>query len=110
MDAIKIIINDLDPTQVIDHVMAKSLAAKIKTKVESSHGILFDEDKFMHALATNSTFNGAIRTIKELLPGGHIASNDVDKGNDIYDMFYMADDDVRASCASGDGGDAMDPS
>ena len=95
MDAIKIIINDLDPTQVIDHGMAKSLAAKIKTKVESSHVILFDEDKFLHALATNSTFNGAIRTIKELLPGGHIASNDVDKGNDIYDMFYLSTQDSR---------------
>jgi len=95
MDAIKIIINDLDPTQVIDHVMAKSLAAKIKAKVESSHGILFDEDKFMHALATNSTFNGAIHTIKELLPGGHIAPNNVDKGNDIYDMFYLSTQDSR---------------
>jgi len=95
MDAIKIIINDIDPTQVIDHVVAKSLATKIKAKVESSHGILFDEDKFMHALATNSTFNGAIRTIKELLPGGHIASNDVDKGTDIYDMFYLSTKDSR---------------
>lgn len=75
--------------------MAKSLATKIKAKVESSHGILFDEDKFMHALATNSTFNGAIRTIKELLPGGHIASNDVDKGTDIYDMFYLSTKDSR---------------
>jgi len=75
--------------------VAKSLATKIKAKVESSHGILFDEDKFMHALATNSTFNGAIRTIKELLPGGHIASNDVDKGTDIYDMFYLSTKDSR---------------
>ena len=110
MDAINVIIADLDPTQVIDDIKAKSLAAAIKTKVESSHDIMFDEDKFLHALATNSTFVGAIGTVSELLPPrsreptlrGQNADHhptDVDnkgsKGDNIYDMFYFPNNDAR---------------
>ena len=111
MDVIKIIIADLDPTQVIDDIKAKSLASAIKTKVESSHDIMFDEDKFLHALATNSTFIGAIRTVRELLPprrreptirgqnADHNPTADVDnkgsRGDNIYDMFYFPNNDTR---------------
>ena len=111
MDVIKIIIADLDPTQVIDDIKAKSLASTIKTKVESSHDIMFDENKFLHALATNSTFVGAIRTVRELLPprrreptlrgqnADHHPTADVDnkgsRGDNIYDMFYFPNNDAR---------------
>lgn len=94
MDVVKIILSDVDPTQVIDNIKANSLAMKIKDKVENTHGIVFNEHKLIHALATNSTFGGAVCTIQELLPGGHL-DQELGKDDNIYDMFSLSSNDRR---------------
>ena len=86
------IITNHDGTQLIDNVQAKSLASKIKAKMEKS-GVFFDEDKFLHALAMNSTLLGAISTVRRLLPRDG-SPEQFDK-DDTYDMFYLPNDDPR---------------
>ena len=91
-DVVGVIITNHDGTQLIDNVQAKSLATKIKAKMEDS-GVFFDEDKFLHALAMNSTLLGAISTVRRLLPRDG-SPEQFDK-DDTYDMFYLPNDDPR---------------
>lgn len=96
-DVVKIVIADCDSTQVIDGVMAKSLARNIKIRMES-HGIIFDEEKCLHALAMNSTTWGAISTTKRLLSPAsgplRVYGEKLDK-DDIFDMFHLPNNDQR---------------
>lgn len=95
MDVVRIILSDHGSTHVIDCVEAQSLASKIKVKMED-HGVVFDEEKFLHALAANSTTWGAIRTIKKLVPKKQDTAEKVlGKGEDIFDMFYLPNNDQR---------------
>lgn len=125
-DIITIVVkSDRDNDQTIDKSEAKTLALRIRLSLQE-YGVQFDSDKFLKAIGSNPSVPGVIAIVQKLLPKAESAvddgssvgsgtddeydSEDDDDDDDIYDMFYMADDDVRASCASGDGGDAMDPS
>ena len=51
----------------IDIVKAKLLALKITITLEA-YGILFDEDKFIQAVALNPTLMGVLGTLRLLIP------------------------------------------
>ncbi|KAL7539393.1 hypothetical protein ACHAXR_009244 [Thalassiosira sp. AJA248-18] len=89
-DVVGVIIRDHGNTQIFESVQAKLLASKIKVKVEY-HGIMFEEEKFLHALAMDATFFGAISTVKKMLPGGRQPEN----FDSVYDMFYLPNNDQR---------------
>jgi len=96
-DVVRVIINDHDSTQVIDDIEAKSLVSKIEVKMED-HGVVFDEEKCLHAFAMNSTIWGAINTVKKLLPpssGPPEEYTDKLGKDDIFDMFYLPNNDQR---------------
>jgi len=95
-EVVRIVIDDCDTTQLIDFVKAKSLATKVKVKL-GDYGILLNEEKFLHALATNSTIVGAIITVKRLLPAKDQEYRDKNESDreDIYDMFYLPNNDQR---------------
>lgn len=121
-DIITIVVkSDRDNDQTIDKSEAKTLALRIRLSLQE-YGVQFDSDKFLKAIGSNPSVPGVIAIVQKLLPkaesavddGSSVGSGtddeyDSEDDDDIYDMFYMADDDVRAS-ACGGGGDAMDPS
>lgn len=93
-------------SQKFDRVEAKILALKIKVSLEV-YGILFDEDKFVQAIALNPSLSGALTVVKKLLPIEYQEPNDSNDErmrscsssrfddesldeDDIYDMFYMS--------------------
>eukprot|EP00581_Thalassiosira_minuscula_P005595 CAMPEP_0183738978 /NCGR_PEP_ID=MMETSP0737-20130205/55912_1 /TAXON_ID=385413 /ORGANISM="Thalassiosira miniscula, Strain CCMP1093" /LENGTH=329 /DNA_ID=CAMNT_0025973639 /DNA_START=78 /DNA_END=1067 /DNA_ORIENTATION=+ len=84
--------------QEIDKVEAKLLALKITVKLEA-YGITFDEDKFLRAVAMHPTLWGAAQTVQKLLPRTEHIDDNMSAGmsvgtdeNDVYDMFYMANE------------------
>jgi hypothetical protein len=97
---------DRDGSQKFDRVEAKILALKIKVSLEV-YGMLFDEDKFVQAIALNPSLSGALTVVKKLLPIEYQEPNDSNDEHvrscsssrfddesldedDIYDMFYMS--------------------
>mmetsp|Transcript_22657 Transcript_22657/g.40885 ORF Transcript_22657/g.40885 Transcript_22657/m.40885 type:complete len:287 (+) Transcript_22657:2-862(+) len=116
-DVIGILINnDKDSRHRIDRVEAKLLALKITVKLEA-YGVVFDEDKFLHAVALNPTLWGVAGTVRKLLPSssqnnkkeqrgsdsisisssddGASSSTATSDKDDIYDMFYMTREDQQ---------------
>ncbi|KAL7548589.1 hypothetical protein ACHAWF_011868 [Thalassiosira exigua] len=87
-DVVRIICNGLDNSQSIDGDTAKLLANEIQEKV-NEYGIVFDEKKFLQALAMNSTHLGVISTVKRLLPGEGGCPDDA------FDIFYLRNNDHR---------------
>jgi len=100
-----------DSDQKIDRVEAKLLALKIRVKLEC-YGIMFDEEKFLEAIALKPSFSGAISVVKKLLPIEYRegeCNNDSrrrspslqfqDDGSldedDVYDMFYMSREEQK---------------
>lgn len=85
-------------TQIIDRVEAKLLALKITVKLES-YGVIFDEDKFLQAVALNPTLWGVAGTVRKLLPRDEEQSDEAsavsDKDDHVYDMFYMSREDQQ---------------
>lgn len=110
--------NDKDSKHRIDRVEAKLLALKITVKLEA-YGVVFDEDKFLQAVALNPTLWGVAGTVRKLLPSssssqnnkkeqrGSISSSSGSSGDggststassnkdDMYDMFYMTREDQQ---------------
>ncbi len=89
--------SDKDSTQGIDRVEAKLLALKITVKLES-YGVVFDEDKFLQAVALNPTLWGVAGTVRKLLLRDEEQSDEasaVSDKDDVYDMFYMSREDQQ---------------
>ncbi|KAL7523041.1 hypothetical protein ACHAXR_000002, partial [Thalassiosira sp. AJA248-18] len=93
--------SEKETNQRIDRVEAKLLALKITVKLEA-YGVVFDEDKFLQAVALNSTLVGAAGTVRKLLPpkeehidedasvARSVGTRSIASGrDDVYDMFYM---------------------
>jgi hypothetical protein len=113
VDVVRIIIADhqdsSDPRKIIDIVAANHLSDKIKARIWEDHGVVLDERNFLHALASNSTIWGAVRTIKNFIPdpthSAAAAEDDVRDGrlggvgdvdcDDAYDAFLLPNDDRR---------------
>ena len=83
-EVVRIVLEDGSP--IINEATAKSLAREISEKMEEMN-VLFDEDKFIQALASNPTLLGAVRTVKKLLP-----DEDYNQ-DDAHDMFHLSNDD-----------------
>ena len=66
---------------------AKSLSREIAVKLEEM-GVLFDEEKFIQALAANSTLVGAITTVKILLPDQYYNR----EKDGVHDMFHLSNE------------------
>ncbi|KAL7545952.1 hypothetical protein ACHAWF_009315 [Thalassiosira exigua] len=91
-DVIRAIMSHHNGSRVFDHKSAKSLARKVQVAVEG-HGIVFNEDKFIHALAMNATLLGAVCTVKKIL-AREASPAFIDKFG-IFDMFHLPADDPR---------------
>lgn len=89
--------SEKDLHQRVDRVEAKLLALKITVKLEA-YGIIFDEDKFLQAVALNPTLMGITGTVRKLIPqyDEHIDDMSIESDkNDVYDMFQMAHDEPQ---------------
>ena len=107
-DIITIVVkSDKDNDQTIDKSEAKTLALRIRLSLQE-YGVQFDSDKFLKAIGNNPSVPGVIAIVQKLLPkpsgdddDDETYESDADsydsEEDDIYDMFYMADDDVRSS-------------
>jgi hypothetical protein len=107
-DIITIVVkSDKDNDQTIDKSEAKTLALRIRLSLQE-YGVQFDSDKFLKAIGNNPSVPGVIAIVQKLLPkpsgdddDDETYDSDADscdsEEDDIYDMFYMADDDVRTS-------------
>ncbi len=85
-EVVRIVLRNGSP--VISEATAKSLAHEISVKL-GKMGVLFDDEKFLQALASNPTLVGAISTVKKLLP-----DQDYSEGkDDAYDMFYLSNEE-----------------
>jgi hypothetical protein len=85
-EVLRIILRDGSP--IINKATAKSLAREISLKLEVM-GVLFDEEKFIQALASNPTLLGAISTVKKLLPDEEYSH----EKDDAHDMFYLSNEE-----------------
>ncbi len=99
MDVVEILLANLNSNEIIDCVKAKYISHLITVKMEN-HGVLFDEGKFMHALATKSTVWGCIHAIKNLIASGGVRPSELTDelmgdGGDIYDAFHLPNYDRR---------------
>ncbi|KAL3800416.1 hypothetical protein ACHAW5_009094 [Stephanodiscus triporus] len=99
MDVVRILLNNLNSDDIIDCTKANCISHEIKVKMED-HGILFDEAKFVCALATKSTIWGGIHAIKNLIASGGVRPSErTDKSSgderDIYDAFHLPNYDRR---------------
>lgn len=91
--------SEKDSSQVIDRVEAKLIALKITVKLEA-YGVVFDEDKFLQAVALNPTLWGVAGTVRKLLPREEqsddaTAVSAASANDDLYDMFYMSREDQQ---------------
>lgn len=97
-DVIEITIrSDKESNQEIDRVEAKLLALKITVKLEA-YGVVFDETKFLQAVALNPTLWGVAGTVRKLLPRVKEQNDDESAASDkdgVYDMFYMSREDQQ---------------
>ncbi len=101
-DVISIVVrSDRNNDMTIDRVEAKLLALKITVKLEV-YGIVFDEEKFLHAVSLRPSLHGIISVVKKLLPRENeeetveeLVSDEDSDDDDIYDMFYMSSADQK---------------
>jgi hypothetical protein len=101
------------PRVMMNAVRANRLIDEVKAKIATRHGVILEENNFMHALASDSTTWGAFRTVKNLLPdpppsaeedevrnglsGGIVGGEVVDDfdNDDVYDAFFLLCNDRR---------------
>eukprot|EP00584_Thalassiosira_punctigera_P006303 CAMPEP_0172530492 /NCGR_PEP_ID=MMETSP1067-20121228/4213_1 /TAXON_ID=265564 ORGANISM="Thalassiosira punctigera, Strain Tpunct2005C2" /NCGR_SAMPLE_ID=MMETSP1067 /ASSEMBLY_ACC=CAM_ASM_000444 /LENGTH=330 /DNA_ID=CAMNT_0013314711 /DNA_START=149 /DNA_END=1141 /DNA_ORIENTATION=+ len=88
--------SDKGNNQGIDRVEAKLLALKITVKLEA-YGVVFNEDKFLQAVALTPTLWGVAGTVRKLLPWDEELDDASAASNkdDTYDMFYMSREDQQ---------------
>jgi hypothetical protein len=72
---------------IINEGTAKSLSREIAVKLEEM-GVLFDEEKFIQALAANPTLVGAITTVKILLTDQYYNR----EKDGVHDMFHLSNE------------------
>jgi hypothetical protein len=85
-EVVRIVLNDGSP--IIDEATAKSLAREISEKLDEMN-VLFDEEKFIQALASNPTLVGAVSTVKKLLPDEEYNP----EKDETHDMFHLSNED-----------------
>jgi hypothetical protein len=85
-EVVRIILRNGSP--IINEATAKLLASEISVKMEEM-GVLFNEEKFIQALASNPTLVGAISTVKKLLPDEEYNH----EKDDAHDMFYLSNEE-----------------
>lgn len=85
-EVVRIILEDGSP--IIFEATAKSLAREISEKLREMN-VLFDENKFIQALASNPTLVGAVSTVKKLLPDEYYNH----EKDDARDMFHLSNED-----------------
>ena len=83
---------------VLDYYSANELTTVYQAMITSKYGVYIDTQKFIHALASNSTYWGVLCTLSRML--GVVSSDDDDHGED-YDegdedtAFLLPNDDGR---------------
>jgi len=85
-EVVRIVLKNGSP--IMNEATAKLLACEISVKMEEI-GVLFDEEKFIQALASNPTLLGAISTVKKLLPDEDYNH----EKDDAYDMFCLSNEE-----------------
>lgn len=101
-DIITIVVkSDRDNDQTIDRSEAKTLALRIRLSLQE-YGVEFNSEKFLKAIGSNATVQGVIAIVQKLLPQEErredydsdmdSVDSDEEEDDDIYDMFYMAED------------------
>ena len=88
-EVVRIVLRNASP--IISEAIAKSIASEIAVNLKEMD-VLFDEEKFIQALASYPTLLGAISTVKKLLPD---QDYDYEKG-DVYDMFYLSNEEQKS--------------
>lgn len=88
-EVVRIVLRNASP--IISEAIAKSIASEIAMKLKEMD-VLFDEEKFIQALASYPTLRGAISAVKKLLPD---QDYDYEKG-DVYDMFYLSNEEQKS--------------
>jgi hypothetical protein len=85
-EVVRIILRNGSP--IMNEATAKLLAREISVKMEEID-VLFDEEKFIQALASNPTLLGAISTVKKLLPDEDYNH----EKDDAHNMFYLSNEE-----------------
>jgi hypothetical protein len=88
-ELVRIVLRNASP--IISEAIAKSIASEIAVNLKKMD-VIFDEEKFIQALASYPTLRGAISTVKKLLPD---QDYDDEKG-DVYDMFYLSNEEQKS--------------
>jgi len=106
-DIISIVMkSDRDNDMTIDRNEAKTLALRIRLSLQE-YGVVFDSEKFLKAIGGDTTVQAIIAIVQKLMPSDKEEkdddeSDDSDSDEDeMYDMFYMAEDDVKGSMVQG---------
>lgn len=101
-DIISIVVkSDRDNDQTIDRNEAKTLALRIRLQLQE-YGVVFDSSKFLKAIGGDTTVQAIIAIVQKLLPAekkddDESDDSDSDEEDDVYDMFYMAEDETKGS-------------
>ena len=87
------------------------MALRIRLTLQE-YGVEFDDQKFLKVIGNDSSVQGVISILQKLLPSDKPAEEeesgseseysgssdeDSDEDDDIYDMFYMTNDNTRGS-------------
>lgn len=110
-DIITIVVkSDRDNDQTIDRSEAKTLALRIRLSLQE-YGVEFNSEKFLKAIGSNATVQGVIAIVQKLLPQEErredydsdmdSVDSDEEEDDDIYDMFYMAEDFAATESVAG---------
>ena len=106
-DIITIVVkSDRDNDQQIDKTEAKTLALRIRLSLHE-YGVEFDSEKFLKAIGDDPTVQSVIAIVQKLLPSPKGEDYDSDESesedeeDELYDMFYMAEDDAKMSTVGG---------
>lgn len=106
-DIITIVVkSDRDNDQQIDKTEAKTLALRIRLSLQE-YGVEFDSEKFLKAIGDDPTVQSVIGIVQKLLPAPEGDDDDSEsededgEEDELYDMFYMAEDDATMSTVGG---------
>lgn len=90
----------------LDYNSAKQLTTAYQAMITSKYGVYLDTQKFIHALASNSTYGGVLCTLSRMLGVDSTDTNDVGRLNiddndfdEVYEdnntVFLLPNDDER---------------
>lgn len=105
-DIIAIVVkSDRDNDNSIDKSEAKTLALRIRLSLQE-YGVVFDIEKFLKAIGDGPTVQSVIGIVQKLLPSnkeeedGDDSDSDEESDDEMYDMFYMAEEEGEGSSAN----------